>query len=165
MTQSSNEQIIKKWSDVLDKVGLSEPKSDWLEEYVKLHEQSESKTEQENTKPSDFPSLLPISMKVAATTVSNNIVPVQPMGGYINEEELDRIEKRVKSENRDSKIDAIVENKKYTEKKLEDDPEFKELKQKGMPSGKLFYLDFNYDTKKHKKTRRSGKKHKKKNGK
>lgn len=166
MTQSSNEQILNKWSNLLNKVGLSGQKADWLEEYAKLHEQSESKKEEENTKSSDFPTLLPISMKVAATTISNNIVTVKPMGGYISEEEVNKIQNRIKSENRDGKIDAIVENKEFTEKKLEDDSEYKKLKERGMPKGGLFYIDYKYETNKpYKKTRRAGKKHKKKNGK
>lgn len=162
MTQSSNEQILKKWSNLLNKVGLSGPKDDWLEEYAKLHEQSESEKQSEkNTESSDFPTLLPIAMKVAAKTIAQDLIFASP-------EEINEVKNKVLTENRDGKIEAIVDGKEFTEKKLEDDPEYQKLMKKGVtplssPTGQLFYLDFKYDT--HKKTRRAGKKHKKKNGK
>ena len=161
MTQSSNEQTLKKWSDMIDKVGLSGPKADWLEEYAKLHEQSEqSKKIEENTKPEDFPSLMPIAMKVAAKTISNDLI-------FASEEEINEVKNKVLTENRDGKIDAIVEGKDFTEKKLEDDEEYQKLMKKGVtplsaPKGHLFYMDFKYESSNHKKTRRAGKKHKKK---
>lgn len=163
MTQSSNEQTLKKWSDILNKVGLSGPKADWLEEYAKSHEQSEqSKIVAENTKAEDFPSLLPIAMRVAAKTISNDLI-------FASQEEINEVKNKVLTENRDGKIDAIVEGKDFTEKKLEDDEEYQKLMKKGVtpmsaPTGNLFYLDFKYESN-HKKTRRAGKKHKKnKNG-
>lgn len=161
MTQSSNEQIFKKWSNLLNKVDLSGQKADWLEEYAKLHEQSEYKKEEENTKSSDFPTLLPIAMKVAAKTIAQDLIFASP-------EEINEVRNKVLTENRDGKIEAIVDDKEFTEKKLEDDPEYQKLMKKGVtplsaPTGQFFYLDFKYDT--HKKTRRAGKKHKKKNGK
>ena len=160
MTQSSNEQILKKWSDMLDKTGLSGSKSDWLEEYDKLHEQSEqSKIVEENTKPEDFPSLLPIAMKVAAKTISDDLI-------FASHEDIDKVKSKVLTENRDGKIDAIVEGKNFTEKNLEDDEDYQKLIKKGVrpisaPTGDLFYLDYKYE-KTHKKTRRAGRKHKKK---
>lgn len=63
------------------------------------------------------------------------------MGGN-SKEELERIEKEVKTENRDRKIDAVTEDKEYNEMKIEDHPEYG----KGGPSGKLFFLDFKYDS-------------------
>ncbi len=113
----------------------------------------------EETKSEEFPSLLPIAMKVSSKLKSNEIM------GFASKEEIDEVKKKVKSENRNGKIEAIIEGGEFTEKKLEDDEEYKELMKKGLtpmsaPSGTLFYLDFKYDesSKTHKKTRRSKKK-------
>jgi hypothetical protein len=92
---------------------------------------------------SEFPTLLPIAMRVAAKTIS------QDLGGFASQEEIESVKKKVISENRQGKIDSIVDDKPFTEKKLEDDEEYKELMKKGVtpmsaPTGKLFYLDFKY---------------------
>lgn len=92
---------------------------------------------------SEFPSLLPIAMKVAAKTIS------QDLGGFASQEEIESVKKKVIAENRQGKIDSIVDDKPFTEKKLEDDEEYKELMKRGVtpmsaPTGKLFYLDFKY---------------------
>jgi hypothetical protein len=92
---------------------------------------------------SEFPTLLPIAMRVAAKTISQDLV------GFASEEEIESVKKKVISENRQGKIDSIVDDKPFTEKKLEDDEEYKELMKKGVtpmsaPTGKLFYLDFKY---------------------
>jgi hypothetical protein len=111
------------------------------------------------TKSEEFSSLLPIAMKVAAKTIAMDLC-------FASKEEIDEVKKKVQSENRDGKIEAIIEGGEFTEKKLEDDEEYKELMKKGVtpmsaPSSTLFYLDFKYDDvlpKTHKKTRRSKKK-------
>ena len=113
----------------------------------------------EETKTEEFPSLLPTAMKIAARTISNDLI-------FTSKEEIDDVKSRVQSDNRDGKIEAIVEGGEFTEKKLEDDEEYKELMKKGVtpmsaPSGTLFYLDYKYgdeSTKPYKKTRRSKKK-------
>ena len=153
MTHSSKEEIYKKWAPILENIGLTGSKADWMSEWAEIH----SKQEVEKSKPEEFPSLLPIAMKVAAKT---DLIFVSP-------EEINEVKNKVLTENRDGKIEAIVDGKEFTEKKLEDDPEYQKLMKKGVtplsaPSGQLFYLDFKYDT--HKKTRRAGKKNKKKNG-
>ena len=149
MTQS---EIYKKWAPILDNIGVTGSKADWLSEYAEMH----SKNEIDNSKTEEFPSLLPMSMKVAARTISQDIVTVQPlsspMGMGNSGEDMKRIEADIKAENREGKIESILEGKEYKEKTVKDHPDYKE--------GGLFYLDFKYD---HKKTRRSGKKHKKKN--
>jgi hypothetical protein len=71
----------------------------------------------------------------------------------MSKEERNKIEAEIKQENRDSKIEALVDGTEYKEKKVEEHPDYKK-----MPGGELFYLDYKYG---HKKTRRSGKKHKK----
>lgn len=95
-----------------------------------------------------FPTLLPIAMKIAAKTI-----------GGASKEQKEEIENRIKSENRDAKIDAVVEGKPFIEKKLEDDPEYKEIikdslvevKPMSKPSGMLFFMDMVYDDKNKKK--------------
>jgi hypothetical protein len=113
----------------------------------------------EETKSEDFPSLLPTAIKVSSKYVSNEIL------GFASEEEINEVKTRIQSENRDGKIESVIEGGEFVEKKLEDDPQYKELMKKGVmplsaPSANLFYLDYKYT---HKKTRRAGKKHKKKN--
>lgn len=134
MNKPTQEEIMKKWTTALGSI--------------------------EETKSEEFPSLLPIAMKVSSKLISNEI------SGFASKEEIDAVKSRVQSDNRDGKIDAIIEDGEFTEKKLEDDEEYKELMKKGVtpmsaPSGTLFYLDFKYDDvlpKPHKKTRRGKKK-------
>ncbi len=135
----TKKEIMKKWSTTLESMGLKDSK--------------------EETKSEDFPTLLPIAMKVSSNLISNEI------SGFASKEEIDEVKKKVQSDNRDGKIDAIIEGEEFTEKKLEDDEEYKDLMKKGVspmsaPSGTLFYIDYKYDSSKpHKKTRR-GKKRK-----
>ena len=142
----NEEKTLKKWSPILDSMGLTGSKADWMAEYAN----KQNETLQENTLPSegttsDFPSLLPIVMRVAAKTISQDI------GGFASKEEIDSVKNRITQENRDGKIESIIDDKPFTEKKLEEDQEYKELMRKGVtpmsgPSGQLFYLDFKYGT-------------------
>ena len=159
MKQPNKEDIMKKWANILGSMGMTGSQLDNLSQLA----ENQSNQILEETKSEDFPSLLPIAMKVAARTISNDLI-------FASKEEIDEVKKKVQSENRDGKIEAIIEGGEFTEKKLEDDEEYKELMKKGVtpmsaPSGTLFYLDYKYgdeSTKPHKKTRRSKKK--KKNG-
>jgi hypothetical protein len=159
MKQPNKEDIMKKWSSILGPMGMTGSQLDNLTQLA----ENQSNHILEETKSEEFPSLLPIAMKVAARTISNDLI-------FASKDEIDEVKKKVQSENRDGKIEAIIEGGEFTEKKLEDDEEYKELMKKGVtpmsgPSGTLFYLDYKYgdeSTKPHKKTRRSKKK--KKNG-
>ena len=159
MKQPNKEDIMKKWANILGPMGITGSQLDNLSQLA----ENQSNHILEETKSEEFPSLLPIAMKVAARTISNDLI-------FASKEEIDEVKKKVQSENRDGKIEAIIEGGEFTEKKLEDDEEYKELMKKGVtpmsaPSGTLFYLDYKYgdeSTKPHKKTRRSKKK--KKNG-
>jgi hypothetical protein len=159
MKQPNKEDIMKKWSNILGSMGMTGSQLDNLSQLA----ENQSNQILEETKSEDFSTLLPIAMKVAARTISNDLI-------FASKEEIDEVKKKVQSENRDGKIEAIIEGGEFTEKKLEDDEEYKELMKKGVtpmsgPSGTLFYLDYKYgdeSTKPHKKTRRSKKK--KKNG-
>ena len=87
----------------------------------------------------DFNSIFPMAMKVAAKTIGMDLVSVDPLGkiGYATDE----IKAEVESTNRDRKIDNIIEDKEFEEMKLEDHPDY----YRDAPKGELFYLDFKYD--------------------
>ena len=160
MKQPNKEELMKKWSPILGSMGMTGSQLDNLAQLA----ENQSNQILEETKTEEFPSLLPMAMKVSSKLMSNEIM------GFASKEEINEVKKKVQSENRDGKIEAIIEGGEFTEKKLEDDEEYKELMKKGVtpmsaPSGTLFYLDYKYgdeSTKPHKKTRRSKKK--KKNG-
>jgi hypothetical protein len=133
----SKEDIIKKWAPIMDSMGVTGSKADWMSQYTEMHSNNESEIEENNTT-YDFPSLLPIAMKIADRTISQDLVSVQPMDGPggMSKEERERIEAEVKSENRDGKIDALIEGKDFKEIKPEDHPDWKK--------GGLFYMDYEY---------------------
>ncbi len=83
-------------------------------------------------------SLLPMAMKIAAKTVGQDLVSVRPIGG-LSIDEIDRIANEVKQSNRQSKIDSLIEDSEYIEKKVEDHNDFKD-----MSGNNLMYLDFVY---------------------
>jgi hypothetical protein len=80
-------------------------------------------------------------MKVSAQTIGTDLVSVAPIGGGNTSDKLKEIREDVKIENRDRKIESIVEDKEFEEMKVEDHPDY--IKPKG-PLGQLFYLDFQY---------------------
>ena len=155
MKQPNKEEIMKKWANILGPMGMTGSQLDNLTQLA----ENQSNQILEETKSEEFPSLLPIAMKVAAKTIAMDLC-------FASKEEIDDVKSRIHSENRDGKIEAIIEGGEFTEKKLEDDEEYKELMKKGVtpmpaPSGTLFYLDFKYGdepSKPYKKTRRSKKK-------
>lgn len=155
MTQSSKEDIFKKWSPIIESMGVTGSKADWMSQYAEMHSINENNIQISSTQStSNFPNLLPIAKRVAAQTVGLNLVAVKPMGGN-STDELERIKSEIKSENRDRKIDSITDDKEFEEMKVEDHPDY----ESGLPSGKLFYMDYQYkSTPTHKKTRRSKKK-------
>ena len=61
-----------KWKGILGGMGLTGSKVDWMSQYAGL--QSQSTTTQSN-----FPSMLPIAMKVAAQTWGLDLVSVKPL--------------------------------------------------------------------------------------
>jgi hypothetical protein len=153
MKKPNKEDIMKKWTPILESMDMTGSELDILSQLT----ESQSNQILEETKAEDFQSLLPIAMKVASRTMSNDLI-------FASKEEIDLVKSKVQSQNRDGKIEAIIEGGEFTEKKLEDDKEYKELMKKGItpmsaPSGNLFYLDYKYESvKSHKKTRRSKKK-------
>jgi hypothetical protein len=139
MNIPNKEDVLKKWAPILDNIGITGSQANWMSEYADMH--SKNETVISNTKTEDFQTLLPISMKISAQTIGTDLVTVAPIGGGNSGDEMDAIRKEVKSENRDRKIDSLIENKEFEEMKVEDHPDY--IKPK-VPSGQLFYLDFKY---------------------
>ena len=139
MNIPSKEDTIKKWAPILQSMGMTGSKADWMSEYAEMH--SKNETTLSNTTTEEFPTLLPITMKVAAQTIGNDLVPVMPIGGGNSGPEMESIRQDVNRENRDRKIESIVEDKEFEEMKIEDHPDYVKPK---LPSGQLFYMDFKY---------------------
>lgn len=139
MNIPSKEETMKKWAPILEKMGMTGSKADWMSEYAEMH--SKNETTLSNTTTEDFPTLLPMAMKVSAQTIGTDLVSVVPIGGGNTSDKLKEIREDVKIENRDRKIESIVEDKEFEEMKVEDHPDY--IKPKG-PLGQLFYLDFQY---------------------
>ena len=139
MNIPSKEETMKKWAPILEKMGMTGSKADWMSEYAEMH--SKNETTLSNTTTEDFPTRLPMAMKVSAQTIGTDLVSVMPIGGGNSGPEMESIRQDVKIENRDRKIESIVEDKEFEEMKVEDHPDY--IKPKG-PSGQLFYLDFQY---------------------
>jgi len=101
-------------------------------------------------KEKDFDNIsFPMVRRVSAKTLSQEL-------GFYSEEEIEEemmlVKSRINSENRDRKIGSILEGTEYVEKRLEDNPEYKELVSRGIkplsaPTGHIFYVDYKYDEK------------------
>ena len=139
MNIPSKEETMKKWAPILERMGMTGSKADWMSEYAEMH--SKNETTLSNTTTEDFQTLLPIAMKVSAKTIGTDLVTVAPIGGGNSGPEMESIRQDIKIENRDRKIESIVEDKEFEEMKVEDHPDY--IKPKG-PLGQLFYLDFQY---------------------
>ena len=86
----SKDDLMKKWAPIIDSMGVTGSKADWLSQYAQMRSNNESKIE-ENTLTSDteFPSLLPMAMQVASKTVGLDLVSVQPLASpRMSQEEL-----------------------------------------------------------------------------
>lgn len=85
--------------------------------------------------------ILPMAIRVAAKTISNDLVDVKPMSSpFLSDEDLNRINAEVRSNNRDGKIDSILDGVDYEEKSIYDHPDYWKV----IPKAKLFYLDYVY---------------------
>jgi hypothetical protein len=137
----SKDDLMKKWAPIFDSMGVTN--SHWGN-LSQLAENQSKQILEENTLASEdsnteFPSLLPMAMKVASKTIGLDLVSVQPLASPgMSQEEVDRINNEVKKENRDSKIDALIDGKDFKEMKPEEHPDWKTF------GSKLLYLDFKY---------------------
>ena len=142
MEKPNKEDIMKKWAPILDSMGVTGSKAEWMSEYVEMHSNNEVEKNTLSTEKtsSDFPNLLPIAMKVSAKTIGLDIVGVQPMNspGGTSEETMERIKAEVKAENRERKINNILEDEDYKEMDITEHEDY------NGPVGHLFYLDYSY---------------------
>lgn len=120
------DELLKKWRTLLN--GLTQSNDLQSNQLVSEHQGFES----------DYPGILPLAKKVAAQTIGLNLVSVQPIDG-LTKQERERLEAEIKQENRDAKIDTIVEGKEFTEKTIKDHPDYK-----SGPQLDLIHLDFKY---------------------
>lgn len=60
-----------KWKSIIGNIGLTGSQAAWMSQYAGLQSQS--------TTQSNFPSMFPIAMKVAAQTVGLDLVSVKPL--------------------------------------------------------------------------------------
>jgi hypothetical protein len=93
----------------------------------------------------DFLNLLPIVMKVASHTIGFDII------GTATDEEIAEVEREVRGKIRDEKLQSLLEGNDYISKKLEDYPEYKQIRKKGLnplptPSCNLMYMNFKYNS-------------------
>jgi hypothetical protein len=141
MKKQNKEETLKKWDSVLSDMGMSEEKKEWMSQYAELHATNEIVTAPDEiitSQPTDNNILFPIAKRIFAKTIGQDLVSVQPMGSN-SEDEMKKIKQEVKAENRERKIDSIVEGKEFNEMKVEEHPDFN-----GGPVGKLFYMDMVY---------------------
>jgi hypothetical protein len=139
MEKPNKEDLIKKWAPILNSMGMTGSKAEWMSEYVEMHSNNEVEKNTLSTEytSNDFPSLLPISKKIVAKTVGLDIVAVKPMSspGVPSEETMRRIKAEVKAENRERKINNVLEDEEYKEMDITEHLDY---------NGNLFYLDYSY---------------------
>ena len=98
MKQPNKEELMKKSAPILESMGSGSTNSHWERrtyESSNLDQLAENQSNQivEETKSEEFPSLLPMAMKISAKTVGLDIVSVKPMSGPggMSKEERERI--------------------------------------------------------------------------
>lgn len=121
----------------MEGIGLTGSKAEWMSQYAQMHTDNES-TMSDTIEQAKFPSVFPMVVKIAAQTVGLDLVSVVPLGSNTTEE-LDKIKAEVDAENRDRKIDSLIESKDFEEMKVNEHPDFVPG-----PRGDLFYLDYFY---------------------
>lgn len=142
MKDSEKDKIQQKWASILGSVGATGSKADWLAEYAQNMKMGELSHPGGSTDSDNFPNILPVAMRVASKAIGMDLVSVSPLPPPgISSEKLKEIESEIKQENRDAKIDSLVEGKEYVEKTIEDHPDYV-----SRPSPNLMYLDFKYGT-------------------
>lgn len=142
MEKPKGEDIMKKWAPILDSMGVTGSKAEWMSEYVEMHSNNEveKNTLSTETTSNDFPSIFPMAKKMVAKTIGLDIVPTIPMNspGGTSEETMQRIKAEVKAENRERKINNVLEDEDYKEMDITEHEDY------NGPVGHLFYLDYSY---------------------
>lgn len=130
------EERLLKWGDLISKSPIDHNKK-WM------YDSPINDNNPPITDVSNIP-FLPIAMKVSSLTISQNLVPVTPMD-MIDHNELEKIKERILVENRNNSIDSIIDGSTFTEIKIENDDEFKELMKSSSPNSPIFYFDYIYN--------------------
>jgi hypothetical protein len=149
----SKKSLVDKYEPLL---GITQSeKLDWLSEYANQQDNmwkdttiygSTTGSLSSLQSKEDFPSLLPVAMKIAAKTIGLDLVSVQPIGGG-DPKLLEAAKNKVKSVNRERQMDSIIEDDKPFEPlKIEDTEEYKEYNKYSGPKMGLLYIDFQYGT-------------------
>ena len=141
MKQPNKEDIIKKWGPILDSMGVTGSKAQWMSEYAEIHSNNEVEKNRLSTETTsnDFPSIFPMAKKIVAQTIGLDLVTVKPMNssGGTSEETMMRIKAEVKAENRQRKIDNLLEGEEYKEMYITEHEDYS-------LNGSLLYVDFVY---------------------
>lgn len=141
MKQPNKEDIMKKWSPILDSMGVTDSKAQWMSEYVEMHSNNKVEKNRLSTETisNDFPSIFPMVKKIVAQTIGLDLVDVKPMNspGGTSEETMMRIKAEVKAENRQRKIDNLLEGEEYKEMDITEHEDYS-------LNGSLLYVDFVY---------------------
>jgi hypothetical protein len=93
----NKKDIMNKWGTILNSMGVTGSKADWMSQYVEMHSNNESKVEENTTINDNF--FFPVAMRVASQTIGMDLVSVQPMSAPT----------WVKQESRSKKIKSILE--------------------------------------------------------
>ena len=146
-SESQKKNLMDKWAPILG--ATQSEKLDWLSEYANYHSVYDSATAStlSSLQPKEeFPSLLPLAMKVSAKTIGLDLVSVHPIGGG-DPKLLEAAKNKVKSVNRERQMDSIIEDDKPFEPlKIEETEEYKEYSKYSGPKMDLLYIDFQYGT-------------------
>lgn len=83
---------------------------------------------------------LPIAKRIVASTIGQDLVSVQPIDG-MDSGTREKVRAEVEAENRNRKIDSVLQGKPFEQMKIKEHPEYK-----GGPSSILYYSDYEYGT-------------------
>jgi hypothetical protein len=149
-------KIVEKWKPILDNIdnNMDSEKQSWLSQYAEMHQLNEQTVQlmdnqmQQLTNSGDtggFPSLLPLAMRVAAKTIAG--------GEYVESEE------RISRRSRVQKLKRILDSETFSSTVSEEEykeimTEKKDVWEDGLvsvqplsaPTGKLFHMDFKYES-------------------
>jgi hypothetical protein len=146
MQSESQKKNLDKWQAVLGTT-TSNDKLNWMTEYAEHHKLYDSATSSlSSLQPKEeFPSLLPLAMKVSAKTIGLDLVSVNPIGGG-DPKLLEAAKSKVKATNRERQMDSVLEeDKPFEPLKIEDTEEYKEYSKYSGPKMDLLYIDYQYN--------------------
>lgn len=150
-SDSQKKSLMDKWVTVLG--ATQSEKIDWLSEYANQQDNMWGDTTVYGSttgslsslqSKEEFPSLLPIAMKVTAKTIGLDLVSVNPIMAGGDPKLLEAAKSKVKATNRERQMDSVLEDKPFEPLKIEDTEEYKEYKKYSGsgPRMDLIYLDY-----------------------